>query len=93
MKKRSAPCKKPSAVRTGAWASPARSAANGMTGIYFQGVLSILIGVAVLVIYLKATERIYSSILIACLIAGYFVLDFLFNMFFGKLVEPIRTMK
>ncbi|MBR2087005.1 MAG: hypothetical protein IJ906_07715 [Oscillospiraceae bacterium] len=70
-----------------------KRACNGMTGIYFQCVLSALIGIAILAIYFKATERVYSSILIACLIAGYFVLNFLFNMFFGKLVEPIRTMK
>ncbi len=70
-----------------------KRACNGMAGIYFQCVLATLIGAAILVIYFKATERVYSSIVIACLIAGYFVLDFLFNMFFGKLVEPIRTMK
>jgi hypothetical protein len=70
-----------------------KRAVNGMTGIYFQTVLSILIGAACLIIYFRATERVYSSIIMACLIAGYFVLNFLFNMFFGKLVEPIRTMK
>ena len=70
-----------------------KRAVNGMTGIYFQTVLSILVGISCLLIYLKSTERIYSSIIMACLIAGYFALNFLFNMFFGKLVEPIRTMK
>ena len=64
------------------------------TAINMQSVyVTDLVGIAILVIYFKATERVYSSILIACLIAGYCVLNFLFNMFFGKLVEPIRTMK
>ena len=49
--------------------------------------------VAIVAIYLKATEKLYSSITIVCIIAGYFVLNFLFNMFFGKLTEPIRLMK
>lgn len=70
-----------------------RRACNGMTGIYFQTVTSVAMIAAILVIYFKSTERIQSSIIIACIIAGYFVLNFLFNMFFGKLVEPIRKMK
>ena len=70
-----------------------KRATNGMTGIYFQSVTSIVMIVAIITIYLKATEKVQSSIIIACIIAGYFVVNFLFNMFFGKLVEPIRTMK
>lgn len=70
-----------------------KRAVNGMAGIYFQTVTSIIMIVAVIAIYLKATERVYSSITIACIIAGYFVLNFLFNMFFGKLTEPISTMR
>lgn len=70
-----------------------KRACNGMTGIIFQMVTSSAMIVAILAIYLKSTEKIHSSITIACIIAGYFVVNFIFNMFFGKLVEPIRTMK
>ena len=66
---------------------------NGMTGIYFQAVVSVIAFIAVMAIYLKSTENIHSTIEIACIIVGTFVLNFIFNMFFGKLVEPIRTMK
>ena len=70
-----------------------KRACNGMAGIYFQSVTSCAMIIAVIMIYLKATERVYSSITIACIIVGYFVLNFIFNMFFGKLTEPIRLMK
>ena len=70
-----------------------RRACNGMTGIYFQSVTSIAMIIAIITIYLKATERVYSSMLIGAIILGYFVVNFIFNMFFGKLTEPIRTMR
>lgn len=70
-----------------------KRATNGMPGIYFSAVLSILAFVAVIAVYLTATEKVYSSITIVCIIAGSLLLNFLFNMFFGKLVEPIRKMR
>ena len=70
-----------------------RRACNGMTGIYFQSVTSIAMIIAIITIYLKATERVHSSMLIGAIILGYFVVNFIFNMFFGKLTEPIRTMR
>ena len=70
-----------------------RRACNGMTGIYFQSVTSIAMIIAIITIYLKAPERVHSSMLIGAIILGYFVVNFIFNMFFGKLTEPIRTMR
>ena len=49
--------------------------------------------IAIITIYLKATERVHSSMLIGAIILGYFVVNFIFNMFFGKLTEAILTMR
>jgi hypothetical protein len=64
-----------------------------MPGIYFSSATSGIALAASLFVYLTSEEKIRSSILIACFIAGSLLLNFLFNMFFGKLVEPIRTMQ
>ena len=47
-----------------------RRACNGMTGIYFQSVTSIAMIIAIITIYLKATERVHSSMLIGAIILG-----------------------
>lgn len=63
---------------------------NGMGSIYFSAAISGIAFAAVMVIYLFATEKLYSSLLIAGIIIASLVLNFVFNMFFGKLTEPIR---
>ena len=70
-----------------------RRCVNGMGNIYFSSILSVVAFVAILVIYFTASERIYSSIVIGCIIAGSLLVNFVVNMFFGKLTEPIRTME
>ncbi len=66
---------------------------NDMTSIYFSAVVSVLAFIAVMVIYLFHTERVFSSILIVCIILGSLLLCFLFNMFFGKLTRPLRILE
>lgn len=67
-----------------------KRACNGMGSIYFSTVVQGLGLVAIVVIYLFHTELWISSILIVGIILATLLLSFLFNMFFGKLVEPIR---
>lgn len=68
---------------------------NGMESAYFDSIISIIMIIAILVIYFKAdaSMKVQSSILIAVIIIARFVFSFLFRMFFGKLVQPVRTMK
>lgn len=66
---------------------------NGMGSIYFSAAISGVAFAAVIAVYLLSTEKMYSSIIIACIIVGSLLLNFLFNMFFGKLEKPIRLMK
>ena len=68
---------------------------NGMASICFDSIISVIMLIAIWVIYIHsdADTKIQSSILIAVIIAGRFLLSFLFRMFFGKLVQPIRTLK
>ena len=68
---------------------------NGMGSIYFDSIISTVALIGILFIYFKfdASQKMESSILIAVIIAGSFLLSFLFRMFFGKLVEPIRRMQ
>lgn len=63
---------------------------NGMGSIYFSSAVSIIAFVAIICIYLFSTEKLYSSLLIGGIILASLALNFLFNMFFGKLTEPIR---
>jgi len=66
-----------------------------MASIYFDSVVSIIAFVLILIIYFKfdASQKMQSSILIAVIIGISFVLSFVFRMFFGKLVEPIRRIQ
>ncbi|MBE6876769.1 MAG: hypothetical protein E7496_08665 [Ruminococcus sp.] len=68
---------------------------NGMASIYFDSIVSIIAFVLILIIYFKfdASQKMQSSILIVAIIGISFLLSFLFRMFFGKLVEPIRRMQ
>lgn len=63
-----------------------------MGSIYFSSAVWGIAFAAILVIYFSAAERIYSSILIGGILVASWVLCFLFDMFFGKLVQPIRVM-
>lgn len=66
-----------------------------MASIYFDSIVSIIAFVLILIIYFKfdASQKMQSSILIVAIIGISFLLSFLFRMFFGKLVEPIRRMQ
>ncbi len=68
---------------------------NGMGSIYFDSIISIIAFVFIMIIYFKsdASQKTQSSILIAAIIGISFAVSFLFRMFFGKLVEPIRRMQ
>ena len=72
-----------------------RKCCNGMESAYFDSIISVIMLIAIFVIYMKAdaSMKLQSSILIAGIIIARFVLSFLFKMFFGKLVQPVRTMK
>lgn len=70
-----------------------RRCCNDMGSIYFSSVVSVIAFAAIIVIYLFATEKLYSSLLIGGIILLSLALNFLYNMFFGKLVEPMRTMR
>lgn len=70
-----------------------RRCVNGMGSIYFHSATTGIGFAAVIAVYLLSEERIWSSIIIGCIIAGVLLLNFLFDMFFGKLAEPIRTMQ
>ncbi|MDE6729653.1 MAG: hypothetical protein K2J71_02615 [Oscillospiraceae bacterium] len=72
-----------------------RKCCNGMESAYFDSIISVIMIVTIFVIYMKsdASAKVQSSILIAVIILARFVLSFLFRMFFGKLVHPVRTMR
>lgn len=70
-----------------------RRCCNDMSSIYFSSVVSILAFVGIIAVYLLATEKLYSSLLIVGILLASAALNFVYNMFFGKLVEPIRTMR
>lgn len=72
-----------------------RKCCNGMGSIYFDSIISVIAFVLILVIYVKAdaAQKMQSSLVIAVIIAVSLLLSFLFRMFFGKLVQPIRTLK
>ncbi len=68
---------------------------NGMASIYFDSIVSVIAFVLIMIIYFKfdASQKMQSSILITAIIGISIVLSFVFRMFFGKLVEPIRRMQ
>ena len=68
---------------------------NGMGSIYFDSIISIIAFILILVLYMHSdsSNKIQSTVLMAVIIAVSFALSFLFRMFFGKLVEPIRRMQ
>lgn len=69
-----------------------RRCCNGMSSIYFSSVVWVLALGGIVYLYLTATERVFSSIMIAVIIVAAALLCFIFDMFFGKLAEPIRIM-
>ena len=70
-----------------------RKCCNGMASIYFSTAVSLVMLVACIAIYLTAQEHVYSTILIIAIILVRFIAVFVFDMFVGKLTEPIRIME
>ena len=68
---------------------------NGMGSIYFDSIISVIAFVLIMILYMQSdsSNKIQSTVLMAVIIAVSLVLSFLFRMFFGKLVEPIRRMQ
>ena len=64
---------------------------NGMGSIYFSAAVSGTAFAAVIAVYLFATEKLYSALIIGGIIVLSLVLMFVYDMFFGKLVAPLRT--
>lgn len=65
---------------------------NGMVSIYFSSAVWVLALAGILFLYFTSSDKILSSILIAVIIVCAWLICFLFDMFFGKLTEPIRIM-
>ncbi len=65
---------------------------NSMASIYFSTVVSLIAFVSIMAIYLLSDNSLPYILIMAAIIAGSLLLNFLFNMFFGKLVQPIRIM-
>ena len=72
-----------------------RKCCNGIAAIYFDCIITIIMFIAIMIIYFKADSsvKMQSVLLMAIIIIARFILSFLFRMFFGKLVQPIRVMK
>ena len=68
---------------------------NGMGSIYFESIVSAIALIASLMVYFHfdSSQKQFSTLLIVAFILGSRVLNFLFRMFFGKLVAPIRRMQ
>ncbi len=68
---------------------------NGMASIYFDSIISVLAFVLIMILYMNSdsSNKIQSTVIMAVIIAVSLLLSFLFRMFFGKLVEPIRRMQ
>ena len=68
---------------------------NGMGSIYFDNILSVIAFISIIAIYLNtdSTQKVQSTIWMAVIIIGSLILSFLFRMFFGKLVQPLRTLR
>ncbi len=70
-----------------------RKCCNGMASIYFSSVTSVIALIIIIASYLMIQDKMTSTMIIIAAIAGSLLLNFLFDMFFGKLTEPIRTME
>ena len=70
-----------------------RKCCNGMASIYFSSVTSILALIVIIAAYIMISDKLISTIIIVAAIAVSLLLNFLFDMFFGKLTEPIRIMQ
>ncbi|MBP0974309.1 MAG: hypothetical protein J5851_10430 [Oscillospiraceae bacterium] len=70
-----------------------RRCVNGMSSIYFSSATTGIALAVSIFAYLAMESKLTSSIIIAASIAGSLLINFLFDMFFGKLAEPIRTMQ
>ncbi len=70
-----------------------RKCCNGMASIYFSTVTSVIALVVIIAAYLIFKDKMISTIVIVAAIAVSLLLNFLFDMFFGKLTTPIRMME
>ena len=70
-----------------------RKCCNGMASIYFSSVVSVIALIIIIAVYIMMDDKVVSSIIIAVTIVASLLLNFLFDMFFGKLTSPIRTME
>ncbi len=70
-----------------------RKCCNGMASIYFSSVTSVIALIIIIAVYLMVQDKMISTIVIIAAIAGSLLLNFLFDMFFGKLTSPIRIMQ
>ncbi len=70
-----------------------RKCCNGMVSIYFSTVTSVIALVVIIAAYLIFKDKMISTIVIVAAIAVSLLLNFLFDMFFGKLTTPIRMME
>ncbi len=68
---------------------------NGMEAIYFDAVISLIAFIIILIIYFKFdwSMKLQSSLIIGGIIIASLVISFIFKMFFGDLVPPIRKMR
>ncbi len=70
-----------------------RKCCNGMASIYFSTVTSLIALVVIIAAYLIFKDKTISTLVIVAAIAVSLLLNFLFDMFFGKLTTPIRMME
>lgn len=70
-----------------------RKCCNGMASIYFSSVTSVIALIIIIAAYIMITDKMISTIIIVIAIAVSLLLNFLFDMFFGKLTAPIRMME
>lgn len=70
-----------------------RKCCNGMASIYFSSATSIIALIIIIASYIMISDKMTSTIIIIACIAVSLLLNFLFDMFFGKLTEPIRIIE
>ncbi|MBE6848835.1 MAG: hypothetical protein E7502_02890 [Ruminococcus sp.] len=70
-----------------------RKCCNGMSSIYFSTTTGIIALIVIIAAYIQCTDKMVSTIIIIASILISLLLNFLYDMFFGKLTEPIRIMQ
>ncbi len=70
-----------------------RKCCNSMTSIYVATAISILSFVCCMLAYLFVDSKTSAALLILLCLVIRFAVTFLYDMFFGNIVEPIRVME